>query len=278
MNCYICGCVKNCDKYLDKIFKNIDKINSFFKNTKILISYDISTDKTYEILKKYQKHNKNIIILENNNKLSIKRVENISNARNLILNYIKKDNVKYKYEYFIMMDFDDVCSNNIKINILDEVLQKKDKWDSISFNKAGYYDIWALAYNKFIISWQHIFQNKSNAILYLNDVKKNISNDLKKNKFLEVESAFNGFAIYKTNKFLHDDIYYDFKFKKNIDLFNETELIKNINYINNNNFNETISINNLKYNMIDDCEHKYFHKMAKIINNCKIIIYNKNIF
>ena len=276
MNCYICGCVKNCDKYLDKIFINIDKMRNFFKNTKIIISYDISTDKTYDLLKKYQQLDKNIIILENNNKLSKKRVENISNARNLILKYIKNDN--NKYEYFIMMDFDDVCSNKIKINILHEVLQQKDRWDCISFNKSGYYDIWALAYNQFIISWQHIFQNKSNAVLYLNDVKKNIINDLKKNIFLEVDSAFNGFAIYKTNKFLHEEIYYDFKFKKNIDLYNQTELIKNTNYINNNNFNETISINNLKYNMIDDCEHKYFHKMAKLINNCKIIIYNKSIF
>lgn len=276
MDCYICGCVKNCDKYLDKIFKNIDKMRNFFKNTKIIISYDISTDKTYDLLKKYQQLDKNIIILENNNKLSKKRVENISNARNLILKYIK--NNTNKYEYFIMMDFDDVCSNKIKINILDEVLQQKDRWDCISFNKSGYYDIWALAYNQFIISWQHMFQNKSNAILYLNDVKKNIINDLKNNIFLEVDSAFNGFAIYKTNKFLHEEIYYDFKFKKNIDLYNQTELIKNTNYINNNNFNETISINNLKYNMIDDCEHKYFHKMAKLINNCKIIIYNKSIF
>ena len=276
MNCYICGCVKNCDKYLNKIFSNINRINSLFENTKILISYDISTDKSYETLKKYQEKNNNVIILENKNKLSNLRTENISNARNLILNYIKNDD--NKFEYFIMMDFDDVCSNNIKINILKEIFKEKEKWDCVSFNRPGYYDIWALAYGKFIISWQHIFQNRGNAVLYLRDVKKNISARLEKTKYLEVDSAFNGFAIYKTNKFLHEQIYYDHKFKKNMSFYTDEELQPNINYINQNKFNEKVSVKNLKYNSVGDCEHKYFHKISKIINNCKIVIYNKSIF
>ena len=43
-SCLICGCVKNCERYLDNVFKNIEKIQSLFDKSKIIISFDISDD------------------------------------------------------------------------------------------------------------------------------------------------------------------------------------------------------------------------------------------
>jgi hypothetical protein len=57
MNCCICGPVKNCAQYLEKIFENIEKIGSLFDEYAIIIYYDISKDNTLQILKNYQSKN-----------------------------------------------------------------------------------------------------------------------------------------------------------------------------------------------------------------------------
>ena len=46
MNCCICGPVKNCGPYLNKVLENIEKIGSLFEDYTILIYYDQSTDNT----------------------------------------------------------------------------------------------------------------------------------------------------------------------------------------------------------------------------------------
>ena len=89
---YICGCVLNCEKYLEKVFDNIKKIGSLFSEYKIIISYDNSTDKTLEILKKYEEVLP-VVILINERPISRIRTKNISDARNLIIDYIKDDNI-----------------------------------------------------------------------------------------------------------------------------------------------------------------------------------------
>ena len=50
MNCCICGPVKNCGSYLNKVLENIEKIGSLFNDYTILIYYDQSTDNTLQIL------------------------------------------------------------------------------------------------------------------------------------------------------------------------------------------------------------------------------------
>jgi glycosyltransferase involved in cell wall biosynthesis len=65
-NCCICGTVKNCGKYLEKVLKNIETIGSLFSNFKIIISYDISSDNSLEILQTYQQLNPNLMILHVN--------------------------------------------------------------------------------------------------------------------------------------------------------------------------------------------------------------------
>jgi hypothetical protein len=55
MNCCICGPVKNCAPYLNKVFENIEKIGSIFDDYKIVLYYDRSTDNTLNMLIEYQK-------------------------------------------------------------------------------------------------------------------------------------------------------------------------------------------------------------------------------
>lgn len=43
-SCIICGCVKDCEPYIEKVFVNIANIQKLFKKTKIIMSFDISHD------------------------------------------------------------------------------------------------------------------------------------------------------------------------------------------------------------------------------------------
>ena len=49
MKCCICGPVKNCGPFLDKVFENIEKIGALFEEYKIVIFYDKSKTMQYYI-------------------------------------------------------------------------------------------------------------------------------------------------------------------------------------------------------------------------------------
>jgi hypothetical protein len=47
--CCICGTVKNCAPFLEKVFENIEIISKIFDDYKIIIAYDTSTDDVEKI-------------------------------------------------------------------------------------------------------------------------------------------------------------------------------------------------------------------------------------
>ena len=258
MSIIICGCVKNCEKYLDSVFENINIISKKYNVLQIVLSFDLSSDKTLIKLIKLKKINNKIHIIINKNPLTNSRTQNISNARNKILNYIR--NLTIKPDYFLMMDFDDVCSKKINMNVLNKSFEIKDKWDCISFNNEQYYDYWALSFDEYIFSCWHT--NKPREII--KKMHEKFKTKCKNKEYILCDSAFNGFAIYKTNIFI------DINYKSIVDfnIFDQTKLKK---FKKNNN----ILINN---NSFYDCEHRYFHFQAKKKNNARILLLNKNLF
>ena len=116
MKCCICGPVKNCGPYLNKIIENMEKIGSLFDDYIIIIYYDKSKDNTLEILKKSQKKNHKINFFVNHHPLSKYRTHNLAYARNYCVNEVRN---KYPdFEYFIMMDCDDVNCKEINMILL----------------------------------------------------------------------------------------------------------------------------------------------------------------
>jgi FkbM family methyltransferase len=257
---YICGCVKNCNKYLIDVFKNIDKMITLFPtNYKVIIAYDASTDGSYETLVELQK-TYNIEIIMNNNKCAY-NTNNISNARNSIIQFIKTDN---QYEYFIMMDMDDVCSKPINLDILAKYLKLDDTWDSLSFNIPEYYDIWALSIDAFVYScWHWNSQVYGEIPTKMKNYVTEKLNNLKENELLDCYSAFNGFSIYKTNKFI--DCEYKWNINDNFEFISKEMLQQN-----NNSLQQTPILNS--NSKLEDCEHRYFHFQAKYKNNARIKI------
>jgi len=269
MNCCICGPVKNCGPYLLKVLENMEKIGSVFEDYQIIIYYDKSNDNTLDILKEYQNNNPKMIFYINENLVSQFRTHNIAIARNFCLNYVKQN--KNKYPFFIMMDCDEVNCKEVNTDILKKYLYQNN-WDGLSFNTdPKYYDIWGLSIYPFCFSYNH-FENN---VKYYNIIQNWIDELLKKaaleNKLLECISSFNGFSIYKTNKFLNT--YYDGRIR--LDLIPKTNLeahkkVTRSKLVFKQYFKPDGKINvDGRY---EDCEHRAFHIQAIQKSGARILI------
>jgi len=266
----ICLPILNVQKYLMSVLENVIIISKLFEKIIIIFGYDHSIDLSLEIIQNFKKtqesENFHIEILINNNPMEKYRTHNLENIRNIMISCIYD---KYSdYDYFIMMDTDDVCSKKINIEILRKHLLNNDKWDSLSFNRLDYYDIWALQYYPFIFHCRGFSQSNYYVIKYM---KHDITNILKiKNTddYFSVYSAFNGLAIYKLKKFINCK--YDGKTQK---YFSDDDIINMISVIKNGykqlwQKNIKLSIATIKEN----CEHIGFHISAINQNNAKIMI------
>ena len=84
----------NVEKYIESTLTSL--VNQTYKNLRIIIVDDGSTDKTQEIIKQFQKEHKNIELFSKENEKSI------SKTRNYLL-------TKIKSQYFSFFDSDDIA-------------------------------------------------------------------------------------------------------------------------------------------------------------------------
>jgi hypothetical protein len=263
MNCCICGPVKNCAPYLNKVFENIEKIGSLFNDYKLVLFYDSSTDDTLDILKDYQSKNPRLFFYVNNGPVSEFRTHRIAYARNFCLKYIR--NNLQTYPFFIMMDFDDVNCKEVNVEILRKYLYS-DSWDGLSFNTSpSYYDIWGLSIWPYCFSYNH-FNDNYNYHGIIKDYIMSKLNSLKPGQLLACISSFNGFSIYRTNKFMNT--YYDGRVrtdlfsKKLLEAHAKAQKSRNIVYR---------DYGHIK-GRFEDCEHRAFHQMARKRSGARIMI------
>ena len=263
MNCCFCGPVKNCGPYLLKVLNNIEKIASLFEDYTIILYYDNSNDNTLELLKQYQINNPKLLFYVNSKPMSPFRTHNIANARNFCLKYIRS-NIQ-KFPFFIMMDFDDVNCKEVNIEPLRKYLHS-NSWDGLSFNTSpSYYDIWGLSIYPYCFSYNHFNDNYNYHGIIKDYIMKNL-NSLKPGQLLACISSFNGFSIYRTNKFL--DTYYDGRVRSDLfskqllDTHARAQKSRTIVYI---------DYGNIK-GRYEDCEHRAFHQMARKKSGARIMI------
>jgi hypothetical protein len=272
-NCYICGCARNIEIYLEKVLLNIQQISTLFKNVEIIIYYDISNDNTLQILKNVT--NLPIKILINKEEMSPCRTSRIAKGRNALLEEMKSQEIskKEKTKFFIMMDMDDVCSKNIDLNVLKEhLVMNPTSWDSLSFNLPDYYDIWALSLEPYMIScWSWNSNMGDKRRLIVDKMKEYVTRKLQTNKLLQCSSAFNGFAIYRLEKFIK--CRYDNSVANNMQFITENEYLQNINALKSEISNDTWSLLNT-----EDCEHRFFHMLAIKEFHAKIMVSSKYLF
>jgi hypothetical protein len=205
-------------------------------------------------------------IIHNISPKGILRTENIANARNGILSRIR--DYYNDYDFFIMMDANEyACIGEINIPVFREVFEptKINEWDAVSFDReAGYYDTWALSFGNYVYSFYH-FHDWKKVVENMRKEFNELLNDYKtREEFIPVYSAFNGLAIYKTNKFI-DCIYTDIIFTH---LFLPNLVEKQI----------ELTGCQIKYNLTNDTEHRHFHLQSIKKHNSKIRIFPKYLF
>ena len=168
------------------------------------------------------------------------------------------------------MDFDDVNCKEVETNTLKKYLKRED-WDGLSFNTSpDYYDIWGLSIWPYCFSYNHFENNVKNYSIIQTYVTNRL-NKLPPGGLLPCISSFNGFSIYRTNKFLNT--YYDGRIRKDL------IPLKNMNA------HSTVTNSKLvykKYVTVDgryeDCEHRAFHIQARQNSGARIMISPEIIF
>lgn len=231
----IVGCAKNIEKSLPTSLKKIDMLINLFEKSNVIIFENDSTDNTLNILTKWKGDRNNIEVIseskENNPILRKERTYRLAYGRNVLLDKARLLNPYY----FINMDLDNVVGKLNKNNFL-KIFDLKEDWSMLGSNNNGNYrDLWALRCKGWLEGDYH-----QGYKFY----KGNRRID-KKEPPIEVDSCFNGFAIYKM-KYLKDCRYHGY-------------------------YNNNCSIKKSRYKR-QKCEHVDLHLEMKEKNNAKIYI------
>lgn len=253
-----CMTVRNCESFLPRIFKNINRLRSLFTDFVLIVAFDNCTDHSERLLKNYQKNASFPVYLLTIDNPSPHRTVRIATARNACLDLLETLEVKTHF----MVDADDVNVESWNLQLIQFYL-KRDDWDVLTFNRKDYYDIWALMYPPF----QHHcwgFSMYSKAVVEF--MKKDVTTRLKEcDEWIPCQSAFNGFAMYKTSLF--KGVRYDGEYK-NLRGFIPEEARQLTLY----------ALSPLKLplkineSFVQSCEHLYYHMCANKKNKMRIYI------
>lgn len=258
--CCICLAVLNCGPYINKVVKNCHIIGEVFDDYNIVFFYDKSNDNTLEVLKSEQSKCNKIVVLENKSPLEPwrTRTHKLALARNELVNYVRTNHSDY--DFFIMMDADDVCATEPNMNVFKKYITRKD-WDLLTFNREDYYDLWALSMPELVFSCWHFedpWGSHGWRLLLKDKFQK-----CKKDELISVVSAFNGFGIYRTKKF-EGATYSGYP---SLELIPEYMIRNNIGLC-----GEMKPYHWDPFSECQDCEHRSFHMYARIMNDAQICI------
>lgn len=199
----VVGIVKNVGKSIEKDLVRIGSALSRFENVKWFLVESNSTDNTVPTLNKLSQTNPNfqfVSVINSHDHPS--RIPGMSDARNRYLDELRLN------ESFEDCDFVAVTDFNSLNDLLDQVAIdscfNREDWDICCANQDGpYYDIWALRHPLWSPNdcWQeHKFLRKyikyPEKALYA-AVQSRMIRIPRDSEWIEVDSAFGGFAIYK---------------------------------------------------------------------------------
>lgn len=197
----ICGICRNVDHALSWMKKNVEDLGSHFDDYRVVIYENNSTDRTVQMLNDWTQENAKVLFKsEHLDHFSAARTENIANARNSLLTFIKELSLD-DYKILVMADFDFHCDWPIE-EMLKSIACPME-WDAIcanglySLSEPFYWDRYAFRcqecpYGPEVLgdSW------------WWNDIYNRIYFDMNSDEYVPVFSAFGGLTIYKTEAVL----------------------------------------------------------------------------
>ena len=235
------GTVSNVSRNIQKEFRIVLKALSYFESVEVYLIESDSTDNTINQLNRIK------LMFDNFDFISMgelkneypHRVTRIAYCRNIYVEYIRANIELKKWDYIAVADLDGMNLNLTKKRIASCFRTGID-WDGVMANQTlGYYDVFALRSSGWVEDdcFQEMAaarclsfppkQLKNKALNFISLFryhdkfrKKYIYDQMKilpRKRFIKVESAFGGFAIYKSRLFL--------KAKYNLDNDNSSEHI-----------------------------------------------------
>ena len=233
--------VYNTEKYLKKCLDSL--VNQTYKDFEIIVVNDGSTDKSSNIISKYQKKYKNIIVIDKEN-------EGLSMARN---RGVQKSSGKY----IIFVDSDDYVSNKL----LEEVDKKIDDSDILRFQIATEDE----EYTKINEYHEEGFESMCgyDAFKYLSSyhfVEPAWCNVIRKNYYIENKFSFKK-GVYHEDFGLIPYVIYKARKVKSIDFIGYYYIQRNGSIMNNNDYKKTVK---KAFDMLE--QYKTMRLFAKNIN------------
>jgi hypothetical protein len=221
------GTVSNVAQTIERELKVVLKALSVFDSVQVFLVESDSTDATVKILEKIASKNRNFEFIALG-KLKSKyphRIARIAYCRNVYVKHIRDNNGKKEWDYVAVADLDGM---NFKLRKkgIQSCFETYIDWDGVMANQRfGYYDIYALRAPGWVEEDCFISMNKDKELSIRPKVsyfslinfliqfhyfdkfrKKHIYSKMKTLKsqktFVKVNSAFGGFAIYKSSIFL----------------------------------------------------------------------------
>lgn len=274
LSCAVGLCVKNNSVGLPKVFDNIRRLRNIFTECSVIAYYDRSTDNSLDLLKVLSSHYRISTLILNDDAsgpVARKRTVNIANARNSILREFYFNPQFANYELFAMMDSNNYsCQGDIYVDVINKYLNTQngmyDRWDSLSFARKPYYDLWAYSAGPFQIGcWCYPrLPRKRNEITcyqFQDAMREHVDATIfapeNAGNLVEVDSAFCGFALYKKESFR--GCFYNGGWSTT--------------YMDKDKACQNLAMYRLvRNNQTDDCEHRHFHMMAKKMRGARIMV------
>jgi hypothetical protein len=223
------GTVSNVSKNFSKDFRNVYKaLNSLYQVETFLVESD-STDNTPAILNDFAGEFEDFTYetLGQLRRTIPERIERIRYCRNRYVEHIRAELESREWKYIFVADLDGMNSR-LTANAIRSCFERDD-WDvCLSNQSGGYYDILALRHPIWQPNNYYIELNRQRELSvgfpswlkYLpSKVSRFLEDDFRKNNliyskmrrisprepWLEVDSGFGGFAIYKPHIFIQYD-------------------------------------------------------------------------
>jgi|688.fasta_scaffold399414_2 hypothetical protein len=213
----VVGIVKDIEKTLKKDVKNIGNALSFFQEVHWFLVESDSSDNSKQTLSELKNANKNFFYtsIEILDKSYNFRTERLAIARNKYLSHIRDRIDTNEFPYIVIADFNLLNSKLSKESVISS--WSRTDWDVVTANQSSrYYDIWALRHPLWSPNdcWeQHEFIKKyikTPEIVNSYTLRSRMLKIPKDSDWIAVDSAFGGFAIYRSS-FLLNNVYYEGK-------------------------------------------------------------------
>lgn len=207
----IVGLARNCSRFIEGNINILKKSFSSAKEISFLIIESDSIDNTKEQLKYLKEATNNFDFVSLGNLVPVfpKRTERIAYCRNYYLREISENSLYQNIDFVVVADLDDV-NNGLTSEAVHSCWDTDIEWDVCCACQNGpYYDIWALRHTEWspndCLKQQSFLRElgESNFKSYYVSVLSRMINVSKNGKWIEVDSAFGGCAIYKRKYLLN---------------------------------------------------------------------------